>query len=196
MSSGWIALVVLVGLALAVGAAAGLLVVQGAITLDVQIGRRTRALGPLRVGIAAPREAVFDLLALPYVSPNPPKALRDKVTVLERGADMVLAAHRTRVGPLTTTTVETVVLERPHAIAFRLVRGPVAEVVERFELSERERGTELLYTGHVGSDFWLAGSAWSWLVARRWGRAVAESLAVVKESAERGQTRTARRPPP
>ena len=47
---------------------------------------------------------------------------------------MVLAAHYTRSGRLTTTTVETVRFERPERIWFRLLRGPVPHVLERFEL--------------------------------------------------------------
>ena len=42
------------------GAAAGyVLVVRGALTLDVGLGRRRRPLGPIRVSIAAPRETVL-----------------------------------------------------------------------------------------------------------------------------------------
>jgi hypothetical protein len=48
------------------------------------IGRRTRPLGPLQVDIAAPRERVFAAA----------------VEILERAGQMVLAAHRTVVGPV------------------------------------------------------------------------------------------------
>ncbi len=174
-------------------AASYVLVVTGALTLDTGVGRRTRALGPLTVSIAAPREAVFDLLALPYLSSNPPRALREKVTVLERGAEMVLASHRTRAGPLTAITVETVIFDRPDSISFRLVRGPVPHVVERFELTQHDGTTELLYTGELGVDFWFLGRAWAAIVARSWVQTVARSLATVQESAERSATRAAAR---
>jgi hypothetical protein len=47
--------------------------------------------------VAAPRETVFDLIAGPYLD-RTPRALADKVRVLERGSDMVLAAHFTPLG--------------------------------------------------------------------------------------------------
>jgi hypothetical protein len=173
--------------------AAWLLVVTGALTLDLGIGRRTRVLGPLRLTIEAPRELVFDQLALPYLSASPPRALREKVTVLERGDGLVLASHRTRVGPLTATTVETVAFARPQSISFRLVRGPVPYVVERFELAERDGSTEVLYTGELGADLWLFGRAWGAIVARSWIGAVSASLESVRESAERSAARVAAR---
>jgi hypothetical protein len=71
--------------------------VTGACPLDLGIGRRARPLGPQLVEVAAPREAVFDLIAEPYLG-RTPRALADKVRVLERGSDMVLAAHVTPLG--------------------------------------------------------------------------------------------------
>jgi hypothetical protein len=41
------------------------LVVRGALTLDLGIGRRTRPLGPLTRTIAARPETVFDVIAGP-----------------------------------------------------------------------------------------------------------------------------------
>lgn len=185
---------ILVALVLAVLLlASAVLVVTGALTLDTGIGRRTRQLGQLRISIAAPREMVFDALALPYVSPNPPRALREKVTVLERGDDMVLASHRTKTGLLTTTTLETVAFHRPDSISFRLVRGPVPHVVERFDLVERDGTTELVYAGELAADFWLLGRAWAALVARSWVRAVSGSMAAVQQSTERSAVRVAAR---
>jgi hypothetical protein len=53
---------------------------------------------------------------------------------------MVLAAHRTQVRDgLVATTVETVVFQRPSSVRFRLMRGPVPHVIERFELTEVAR---------------------------------------------------------
>ena len=166
------------------------LVVRGALTIDLGIGRRTRALGPQRVTIAAPRQVVFDVIAGPYR--RTPRAMRDKLEVLERGDDLVLAAHHT---PLAlrqrATTVETVRFEPPHRFAFRLVRGPVPHVVETFELTEAGDGaTELLYTGELGTDLWGLGAWWGRLVASSWERTVAASLAGAREEAER----LARRP--
>ncbi|GAC1485698.1 MAG: hypothetical protein NVS1B1_00150 [Candidatus Limnocylindrales bacterium] len=162
-----------------------LLVTSGALTLDTGWGRRTRALGPQLVRIAAPRELVFDMVAAPY-GVDPPRGFHGKIEVLARGTDMVLAAHRTKIGRLTAVTVETVTFTRPERIGFRLVRGPVPFVVEEFVLRElQDRAlTELEYTGELGTDGWAVGAAWGDRVARRWEHVVAGSLADLKSAAE------------
>jgi Polyketide cyclase / dehydrase and lipid transport len=160
------------------------LLVRGALTVDLGIGRTTRRLGPFTSRIAAPRELVFEVISSPYLS-RTPRALERKLRVLERGEDMVLAEHYTPVGPLVTTTLETVRFERPDLIHFRLVRGPVPHVLERFHLRETEAGTELEYSGELETDLWAAGRVWGALVARRWEAAVRSSLAEIKAEAER-----------
>jgi Polyketide cyclase / dehydrase and lipid transport len=155
------------------------------------LGRTLRPLGPLVWQIEAPPAVVFDVIAEPYLG-RTPRALADKLRVVERGADMVLAEHFTRVGPLTVTTVETVRFERPDRISFRLVRGPVPHVLERFLLRETAQGTELDYRGELGADLWALGRWWGKRVAGRWEKAVRESLDGVKREAER-RAGTARR---
>ena len=158
--------------------------VRGSLTLDLGVGRRTRALGPQRVQIAAPRELVFEVVEGPYR--RTPRAMADKLEVLERGSDLVLAAHHTPLGHgLKATTVETVRFDPPGLISFRLLRGPVPHVTETFALEEVDRGTELVYSGELGTDLWALGAAWGGLVARSWEQTVADSLAEVKEEAER-----------
>ena len=161
------------------------LVASGRLTLDTGWGRRTRALGPQVVRIAAPRQLVFEMVAAPY-GIDPPRAFREKIEVLDRGRDMVLAAHRTKIGRLTAVTVETVTFASPERIGFHLVRGPVPFVVEQFVLSELEGGTltQLEYTGELGTDGWTVGAAWGARVARRWEDVVARSLAELKSAAE------------
>ncbi len=162
------------------------LIVRGDLVLDVGVGRRVRELGPQRVTIAAPRETVFDVIATPYLG-RTPRAMHEKLRVLERGSDMVLAEHYTPVWPrLRATTLETVRFERPGLIAFRLLRGPVPHVSETFELNEPAGGgTELVYRGELGTDFWAAGAWWGARVAGPWERAVQASLGGVAEEAER-----------
>jgi len=171
---------------LGAAAAAGYLAVAtGAITIDVGIGRRIRPLGPLTADIDAPRELVFDLIAGPYLG-RTPRAMQDKVQVWERGADLVLAAHRTAIGAgLTATTVETVRFTRPERVDFRLVRGPVPHVVEEFVLHDTDGTTRLDYHGELGTDGWAAGARWGDLVARRWEATVSASLSTLKTEAER-----------
>jgi hypothetical protein len=171
-------------------AAAGYVgLVTGACPVDLGIGRRVRPLGPQLVDMAAPREVVFDVIAEPYLG-RTPRALADKLKVLERGSDMVLAAHFTPLGGrlgLVAQTVETVRFTRPERVDFRLVRGPVPHVVEAFVLTEQADGvgTRLAYDGEIGADLWGAGQRWCELVARRWEETVAASLAAAKAEAER-----------
>lgn len=167
--------------------AAGLyvLVAKGALTIDLDVGRRVRPLGPLDVVIDAPRETVFDVIAAPYVGKTP-RAMQNKIRVLERGTDMVLAAHYTDVGPLTTLTVEVVSFERPERVRFRLVRGPVPHVIEEFALTERsDGGCDFVYSGEIGADFWALGAWWSNVVAVRWEATVRQSVDQIKTEAER-----------
>lgn len=167
------------------GAAAYLGLVTGAAPLDLGVGRRTRALGPLEIQIAAPREVVFDVIASPYAE-RTTRAMQEKVRVLERGSDLVLAAHYTPIrGRLQATTVETVRFSRPDRVDFRLVRGPVPHVVESFVLRVTTAGTALSYSGELGTDLWRAGQWWGDLVAARWEAVVRASLDAVKVEAER-----------
>jgi hypothetical protein len=80
--------------------------------------------------------------------------MREKINVLERGDDMVLAEHFTPIagGRLAAVTVETVRFTRPERVDFRLVRGPVPQVVESFVLTERSSGSRLTYEGQMGTD--------------------------------------------
>jgi len=188
-----------------VGAAAALggllvyelaLTLSGRLTLDTGWGRVVRPLGPQVVRIEAPRGLVFELLALPYLSPSPPRRLREKIQVLDRGESMALAAHRTKVAFFTSVTVETVRFEPPERVSFRLVRGPVPYAAEEFRLRERDGGTELTYSGELGADFWLVGRFTAAIAKKRWEAVVAASLQELKAAAEAAATRLAQRPQP
>lgn len=187
----WIVTGIAVVAAVTVLIAGYLGVVTGAVVVDLGVGRRTRQLGPQIYEIAAPRELVFDIIAAPYLQ-RQPRAVAEKVKILERAADMVMAAHRTPVHGkrVVATTVETVRFERPGRVAFRLVRGPVPHVMEEFVLSEASGGTRLEYHGELGTDFWALGSLWGLLVARAWERAVNHRLESVKAEAERRNARS------
>ncbi|HEV2370074.1 MAG TPA: SRPBCC family protein [Acidimicrobiales bacterium] len=170
--------------------AAGLLywlAVTGRATVDLGWGRRVRALGPFAVEVDAPSGIVFDVISEPYLG-RTTRALSEKLKVLERTQDMVLAEHYTPAGAgMRAVTVETVAFERPSRVSFRLVRGPVPHVVESFDLSETDGLTTLAYSGELGTDFGGAGAWWGQLVGERWERAVRETFASVKDEAERRQ---------
>ncbi|MEV4624013.1 hypothetical protein AB0J74_35545 [Asanoa sp. NPDC049573] len=177
------------GAAIVVGAGVAALgylgVATGVITVDAGIGRRVRKLNVKPTEIRASKEVVFEVLAEPYLG-RQTRATAEKITVLERGSDMVLAAHRTRLGAgLVAVTVETVRFARPDRVDFRLVRGPVPHVVEQFLLGEWEGGCVLEYVGELGADGGAVGARWGELVARRWESVVADTVAAVKSEAER-----------
>jgi hypothetical protein len=162
------------------------LVVTGKLTVDTGWGRRIRPLGPIRVDVAAPADTVFEVIAAPYLG-RTPRAMADKLRVVERGENMVLAEHYTPVhgGRLTATTVETVTFDRPHKVSFRLLRGPVPHVVEEFTLTEHDGITALEYTGELGTDFGAPGQWWGDQVASAWESAVRASFAGIQTEAER-----------
>ena len=174
------------------GAVGYRLVVGGELTLDTGLGRHIRPLGPLTFTIAAPRETVFDVIAAPYLG-RMPRAIAEEIEVLERGGDLVLAAHRTPVGGrMVATTIETVRFERPEMVAFRLVRGPVPHVVEQFTLHDDAGATRLDYRGELGTDFWQLGRWWGNQVAGKWEATVRGSLVRVRDEAERQAARSRR----
>src|SRR5439155_12854925 len=110
------------------GAGVYLGVATGRVSVDLGVGRRKRALGPIDVEIAAPREILFDVISDPYLG-RTPRAMAGKLRVIERGSDLVLAEHMTPIGAgLTAITVETVRFVPPERVEFRLVRGPVPSV--------------------------------------------------------------------
>lgn len=167
------------------GAATYVGVVTGRLSLDLDLGRRTRPLGPITVDIAAPRETVYEAAAAPYAERRP-RAMAEKVRILDRTDQMVLAAHHTPVGNrLTAVTVETVTFDPPASIGFRLVRGPVPLVTETFALAADGRVTRLTYTGELATDLWRLGELWGDLVTRSWIGAVEASLALIKAESER-----------
>lgn len=160
-------------------------VTTGALTVDTGIGRRTHVLGPVLVHIDAAPEIVFDVISGPYLHKTP-KAMEAKLRVIERGEDLVLAEHFTDIGGgMRSTTLETVRFERPHRVYFRLVRGPVPEVIEVFDLGNDDGGTAFSYEGSLGTDFWGLGEWWGRIVAKKWVSTVESSVREIKEEAER-----------
>lgn len=112
--------------------------------------------------------------------------MEKKVEILAREGRALLAAHHTPIGlGLTATTAETVVLEEPDCIGFRLMRGPVPHVAETFGFEPTESGTRLTYTGELATDLWRLGELWGDLVARSWVAAVEQSLDTIRAESER-----------
>jgi polyketide cyclase/dehydrase/lipid transport protein len=159
--------------------------VLGQLTLDLEWKRQVRPLGPFSVDVRAPIDTVFDVVAQPYLG-RTTHAMAEKLKVVERGSDVVLAEHYTPVcRNRRAVTLETVHFERPHRVSFRVVRGPVPHVTEVFELTQSNGLTTLSYKGELGTDGGEIGMRWGNTVAARWEQAVHESFSSIKQEAER-----------
>ena len=167
------------------------LTVRGSLVADVKVGRRKVELEEFETTIGAPRETVFEVIASPYLQ-RTPHAMADKLKVLERGSDMVLAEHYTPATfGIVTTTLETVRFEPPERVHFRLLRGPVPHAEEIFELFAEGATTRFHYMGRLEADWGPAGAAWARAVARHWNCKVRDSVEAVKVEAERRASRPA-----
>lgn len=143
-------------------------------------------LGPLVVRIAAPPETVFDVVAAPYLGVTP-RAMADKLRVIDRGETLVVADHFTPIfgQRLFATTRETVAFERPARVSFRLLSGPVAGVEEDYLLEPADGGTRFTYRGALWSNLLIGASVWARLNARTWNDVVRHSLSDIAAEAER-----------
>ena len=164
---------------------------RGRLALDLGWGRSRHALGPITVRVGAPREIVFETLQAPYTGRAPRGS---GIEVIERGEELVVAAHHTPVHFYTSRTVEAVRFEPPERITFRHLAGPVPEAFEEFTLREEDGETVIEYRGEIGIDFWwlgrLAGRLW---VIPQWESKVRPHLEGIREPAEeRAERRRAR----
>jgi hypothetical protein len=143
--------------------------------------------------MAASPETVFDVIAAPYLG-RVPRAMSDKLRVVERGRDLVVADHFTPLlgGRLIATTRETVAFEFPRRIAFRLLSGPVAGVQEEYLLEPAEDGTRFTYQGSLWSNLRVGAAPWARLNARTWTDVVSASLSDIATEAERRAAATTR----
>jgi hypothetical protein len=183
----WIAVGLLAALLIAGVAGMFLLLAMGRIHVDLGWGRSFHELGPIEIGIAAPRDLVFEMISAPYLGRTPG---RSGIEVLAKGEDLVVAAHHTKVHFYTARTVEVIGFEPPARVSFRHLAGPVPHAVEEFVLDEADGATELRYGGEVGIDFFflgrIAGRRW---VRPQWERTVREHLDDLKERAEQRASR-------
>ena len=173
----WIA----VGMLVALVAGGFLALAMGRLHLDLGWGRSLHRLGPIRTGIEAPRELVYEILSAPYIG----RARNPSIDVLARGDSLVVASHLTKVHFYEARTVEAIDLEPPVRMGFRHLTGPVPYAVEEFRLEQDGDETELHYDGELGIDFFLLGrlAARRWVIPQ-WHRAVREHLGTIKAQAE------------
>lgn len=181
MTALWITVGVLAALLTGLGLGLFLLLAMGRLHLDLGWGRSHHELGPIEIGIDAPRDLVFEIISAPYLG----RAPQGEIEVLARDDDLVVAAHRTKVHFYTARTVEAVEFTAPRTVRFTHLTGPVPFAVEEFTLEETGEATTLRYAGEIGIDFFvlgrLAGRTW---VVPQWERAVGEHLDDLKLRAE------------
>lgn len=182
MTGLWIAVVVLAALMIGSVATGFLLLAMGRLNLDLGWGRSIHPLGPITVGIDAPRDLVFEILEAPYKGRAPSGS---GIDVIARGDALVVAAHHTQVHFYTARTVEVVEFAPPSRVGFRHLTGPVPHAVEHFTLKESDGGTELHYSGEIGIDFFVLGRiAARYWVRPQWERAVREHVEDLRDRAE------------
>lgn len=178
----WVTAGVVVAVLLALVAGLFMLLAMGRLHLDLGWGRSLHELGPIQVRIAAPRKLVFEIVSAPYLGRS---SGASGVEVLARGADLVVAAHYTRVHFYTARTVEAVEFGPPGKVRFTHLTGPVPHAVEEFALEQVDGATELRYRGEIGIDFFLLGRiAGRYWVRPQWERVVREHLDEVRRIAE------------
>jgi len=153
---------------------------------DTSAGRFQQQLGPITVEIAAPPAVVFDVIAAPYLDKTP-RAMADKLRVLDRGSNLVVADHYTPIlgGKFIVTTRETVYFEPPTRVTFRLLSGPVAAVDEEYVLAATDSGTTFTYQGTLASNLPILGAWWARTNARTWTAVVRASIEEIAAEATR-----------
>ncbi len=92
----------------------------------------------------------FEQISGPYLGETP-AALRTKLKVLEKGCNLVVAEHRTKLPLMDAVTVEAVQFDPPGRISFRLLQGPVPQVSEELLLKEIGSEMALSYRGELGA---------------------------------------------
>lgn len=156
----------------------------GGLTIDLGWGRTVHPLGPIHVAIQAPRGIVFDVVSSPYLG-RARRGLGDRLEVVDRGTDLVVAKHSTRLSLFTSSTVESVRFETPERISFRLLRGLAPSVAEAFTFEETDAGTVMSYRGELAMDFWILGHvSGRFLVKPTWEKVVRRHLGEVKAMSE------------
>lgn len=177
----------------AVGAVGFFLASRGLMALDIGVGRSLHSLGPISVRIRAPRELVFDVISAPYLG-KMPASMGGKIEILARHGDLVVASHRTPLPVGDAITIESVELERPERVTFKLLRGPVPHVQEEFLLEDRDGETRFTYTGELAADLWALGRLYGGRIVKpKWEQVVRDSLAQVKAASEERAATQARR---
>ena len=112
------------------------------------------------VPIKAPRDMVYQKMSS-FGSGRLQGDNNESSRVISRDGDTIVAEFKTRVGPLTYTTVEEVVLEPPDRISFTHLKGPLHYAWEQFEFRDVDGDMELVHRGEFVWH-WLPVFGWLW----------------------------------
>ena len=98
--------------------------------------------------IDAPREMVFQKMTA-FDRGRLPGESSDSSRVLSRDGDALVVEFKTKVGPVSYTTVEEVNLHPPEKIAFEHISGPLHYAIEEFTFEDLNGQTLLTHTGSI-----------------------------------------------
>jgi hypothetical protein len=84
-------------------------------------------------------------------------------------------------------------IQAPQEIAFDVIGGLVPHLLETFQLSPTDTGSELRWQGELGTNLWALGQWWGGRVATAWTHAVQTSLREISTEAERRVLASAQR---
>ena len=111
--------------------------------------------------IDAPRELVFQKMTA-FNRGRLPGESSDSSRVVSGEGDELVVEFKTKVGPITYTTIEEVKLYPPERIAFEHITGPLHCAYEEFTFEDRDGQTLLT---HKGSIIWSQLPLIGWLGA-------------------------------
>ena len=109
--------------------------------------------------IDAPRELIFQKMTA-FDRGRMPGDSTDSSRVLSRDGDALVVEFKTKVGPISYTTVEEVNLYPSEKIAFEHISGPLHCALEGFTFEDRDGQTLLT---HKGSIIWSRLPVIGWL---------------------------------
>lgn len=168
---------------------------QGRIPFDIGVGRTVVRLSPRTVLVRARRPMLFEMLR----SAGQARGVRhrDRVEVLERSGDLIVARLRTDTGRGVTSSVEAARFFPGERVTYRHLLGPFPYALEEFVLREVPGGTELEHRGEFAVDLWWLGRLAARLyIKRAYERLVDEHMAAIKEAAEARAARSRVHPMP
>lgn len=164
---------------------------QGRIPFDVGLGRSVIRLEPRSVHVRARRPMLFGMLTALGKGGATGVRERDRVEVLEKTDELIVAEWWTDTGRGVTRSVEAIRLYPEERITFRHLRGSFPAANEEFRLEEVETGTILHHRAEFAIDLGPIGRLAARLYLKpSFERLVDEHMASIKRAAEERAARS------